>query len=199
MLNSRFATLMLTLLLTACGGPELQRAEPKGFLPEVVDARSKVIESTRIVAGADVDYYFGEEDFSPSLMEILHTRVAMLGVTRPEPQRLEVTEIELKLTVTGGATLLDVLPPGDEQTPYRPDNGFLLIREVDPALDYPLTARIAYRVDGRFHEQQVTLSGPAAELNTTARKAYDEAVRRVVDQLRVPLNASRLERPTSSG
>lgn len=199
MRSRNLAILTLTLLLTACGGPEVQRAEPRGFLPEVVDARSQVIGSTRIVAGADVDYYFGEEDFGPSLMDILHTRVAMQGVTRPQPQRIEVTEIEVKLTVTGGATLLDALPPGDQHTPYRPDNGFLLIREVDPALDYPFTARIAYRVDGRFHEEQVTLSGPAAELNTTARRAYDEAVSRVVDQLREPLNASRLERPTSSG
>ena len=192
------ALLLLPLLLAACGGPEVQRADTRGYLPEVVDTRAERAPASRLVVGPDVHYLFGEEYFGARLIDILHTRVTMEAPRRPQPTRVEVVEIEVGLTVTGGATVLDSIPRGTESKRYMADPGQLVIREVDPAVAYPFVARIVYLLDGQRHEARVVVSTRASELTSNARLAYEAAVEHVVERLREPVNASRSDPPHGS-
>ena len=182
-LDRLFATLILaSLLLIGCSGAP-EKPQTPTFAPVVSDQRGKPFETAKSVEVDGVRLYVGEAFFGPTLIDLFHREVALNAPRLSREYRIEVTDLEVSVLVSGGNFLIDPSRALVGSDRYRPAPGALVLDELGPDARQSVRVHIGYRVDGKAMEETLQGAAGAKEIRQRAGELYRDAIARIVQGL----------------
>ena len=174
---------LAALLLAGCASTP-EPAGPPRFAPVITDQRKAPSIAEQVRENGNVRYFVSEEFFGPSLIDLFHREMALHAPSLPDRKRVDVTEIEVSILVSGNSYLIDPTHTmlGRERAAIAPR--IVVLDETDADEQQVVQVRIGYQIDGQKSTEslEATVHGPE-QARRRAGELYRAAIGRVIERL----------------
>jgi hypothetical protein len=94
------------LLLAGCASTPEPSGPPR-YAPVISDLRDAPPVAEQVRENGNVRYFVSENFFGPTLIDLFHREMALHAPALPNRKRVDVTEIEVSILVSGNSYLID--------------------------------------------------------------------------------------------
>lgn len=171
------------LLLAGCASTPEPSGPPR-YAPVISDLRGAPPVAEQVRENGNVRYFVSENFFGPTLIDLFHREMALHAPALPNRKRVDVTEIEVSILVSGNSYLIDPTHAmlGRERAAIAP--ALVVLDEKDANQEQVVQVRLGYRIDGqpKTESLQATALGPE-QARQRAGELYRAAIGRVIENL----------------